>query len=148
MTHRIHAKGPFVQEEYTAGEAISPGHLVDIHNNGLLYKHDVPEGKAERMFAQEDALQGKTIDDNYAAGDIVTVILPVLGAEVQAWLINDQIVSIGDWLVSNGDGCLRREDEGSGFTDTRVVAVAMESLDTVNDSSTSARRIRVRIAAQ
>jgi len=96
----------------------------------------------------EDQHQGKTVDDLYVEGEVVACMLPNLGSEVQAMLVDNAVVSIGDHLVSNGDGCLRLEDQGSGFTDTNLVAVAMEAVDTLNDSATSnASRIRVRIAA-
>lgn len=149
VTNRIHAKGPFEYEEYNTDEAgILPGHLVKLNTSGNIIRHDVPEGRNERMFAQEDALQGKTIDQAYANGDLAGVILPGIGSQVIAWLADDQVCHIGDHLVSNGDGTLRVEDQGSGFTDTNIVAVAMEDIDTVNDSATSnAARIRVRAAA-
>ena len=148
-TNRIHAKGPFQYEEYNTDEAdIMPGHLVKLNTSNRIIKHDVPEGRNERMFAQEDALQGKTIDDVYALGALAGVILPNIGSQVIAWLSDNQVVEIGDHLVSNGDGTLRLEDAGSGFTDTNIVAVAMEAVDTLNDSTTSnASRIRVRACA-
>ena len=149
MSNRIHSKGTFVYEEYLADEAgILPGHLVKLEANNRVRRHDVQEGRNERMFAQEDVHQGKTIDDVYAVGSIVNVILPNIGSEVIAWLADNQVVTIGDHLVSNGDGTLRKEDQGSGFTDTNVVAIAMEAVNTLTDSSTSnAARIRVRACA-
>lgn len=148
-TNRIHAKGPFEYEEYNTDEAgIYPGHLVKLNTSNNIIRHDVPEGRNERMFAQEDALQGKTIDDVYANGDLAGVILPHIGSQVIAWLSDNQVVKIGDHLVSNGDGTLRLEDAGSGSDNTYIVGVAMESVDTLNDSTTSnASRIRIRACA-
>ena len=96
-TNRIHSKGEYTQEEYVAGEAgIYPGMLVELHADGLLYRHSVENGRNEKMFAQEDALQGKTVNDVYAIGSIVTVILPHLGCEVWGLLEDAQDVHIGD----------------------------------------------------
>ena len=149
MSNRIHSKGPFEYEEYKTDEAgIYPGHLVKLNTSGNIIRHDVEEGRNERMFAQEDALQGKTIDQVYSNGALAGVILPGIGSQVIAWLADNQVCNIGDHLVSNGDGTLRVEDQGSGFTDTNVVAIAMEAVNTLTDSSTSnAARIRVRACA-
>jgi len=137
-TNRVHAKGPFLYEEYIADEAgIKPGHLVKLLQNGQIIRHDVEQGRNERMFAQEDALQGKTIGDTYAISTLVGVILPNIGSWVQALLADDETVVVGDWLVSNGDGCLRKEDEDSDLIDVFCVGVAMEDVDTANDSATS-----------
>lgn len=148
-SNRIHAKSTYAYEEYLADEAgIMPGHLIKLEANNRVHRHDVPEGRNERMFAMEDQHQGKTIDDAYAIGTLVACILPNIGSEVIAWLADNEVVSIGDHLVSNGDGCLRREDQGSGSENTHIVAIAMESVDNLNDSATTnASRIRVRVCA-
>lgn len=143
-TQRIHAKGPFVYEEYNAGGAITPGHLIKLTENNTVVVHDVPEGECEKMFAQEDALQGKTIDDAYAADDLVGCIILQLGACVYGWLAAGEECAIGDHLVSNGDGTLKSLALGSATVATNVVAVALEALD----SAASAQRILVRAAPQ
>ena len=147
-TQRVHAKGPFQYEEYLADEAgIKPGHLVKLLQSGNIIRHDVEQGRNERMFAQEDALQGRTIGTTYANAELVGVILPNIGSQVQALLADDETVVIGDWLVSNGDGCLRKEDEDSDLIDVFCVGVAMEAVDTANDSATSnCWPIRIRAA--
>lgn len=148
-TNRIHAKGTYAYEEYDADEAgIYPGHLIKVNTSNNVIRHDVPEGRNERMFAMEDQHQGKTIDDVYANGDLVACILPNIGSQVIAWLADNEVVNIGDHLVSAGDGTLRLEDAGSGSDNTYIVGVAMESVDNLNDSTTSnASRIRIRATA-
>lgn len=147
MANRIHAKGPFVQEEYVAAEAdIQPGMLVKLNSSGQLIKHDVENGRAEVMFAQEDALQGRNVDQLYALEAVATVILPNLASEVFGRLENDQVVAIGDWLVSRGNGLLKNIGSlDSGDIDVFTVGVAMEAKD-LTDSATTNELIRLRCA--
>lgn len=147
MANRIHAKGPFVQEEYVAAEAdIQPGMLVKLNSSGQLIKHDVENGRAEVMFAQEDVLQGRNVDQLYALNAVATVILPNLASEVQGRLENDQVVAIGDWLVSRGNGLLKNLGSlDSGDIDVFTVGVAMEAKD-LTDSATTNELIRLRCA--
>lgn len=147
MANRIQCKGPFVYEEYVAAEAdIMPGMLVKLNASGQIIKHDLENGRCELMFAQEDALQGKTIDDLYALNAVAGVILPNLASEVYARLANDEVVAIGEWLCSNGDGLLKNaENLDSGAEDVFMVGVAMEAKD-LTDSATTNELIRVRAA--
>lgn len=147
MANRIHAKGPFVQEEYKAGEAdIMPGMLVRLNAANSIIKHDLENGRCEKMFAQEDALQGRTVDDLYAINSVATVILPNLGSECFGRLENDQVVAIGDWLASRGNGLLKNgEDLDSAAEDYFLVGVAMEAKD-LTDSADDNELIRLRVA--
>ena len=145
-TNRIHSKGEYTQEEYVAGEAgIYPGMLCKLHADGKVYRHTPANGRCEKMFAQEDALQGKTVNDVYAIGSIVTVILPHLGCEVWGLLLDAQDVHIGDWLVSHGDGCLVEETFDSGEVDIFTVGVVMEALD-LSGSADDNGLVRLRCA--
>ena len=145
--NRIHAKHSFVQEEYKAAEAdIQPGMLIKLNSSGNVIKHDEENGRAEAMFAQEDVLQGRNVDQLYANDSIVTCILPNLGSQVYGRLENDQVVAIGDWLVSRGNGLLKNIGAlDSGDVDVFTVAVAMEAKD-LTDSSTENELIRIRCA--
>ena len=147
MANRIHAKGPFVYEEYVAAEAdIQPGMLVKLNSSGQIIKHDVENGRAEVMFAQEDALQGRNVDQLYALNAVAGVILPNLASEFYGRLENDQVVAIGDWLVSRGNGLLKNIGSlDSGDIDVFTVAVAMEAKD-LTDSATTNELIRLRCA--
>jgi hypothetical protein len=133
MPNRIHSKGPFVHEEYTAGNAlIKPGMLLDFNVAGsAVVPHAISGGEAEAMFAEEDALQGKTVDDLYANASIVSVIIPNKGSEIRALIKDGQDITPGDELQSNGDGTLiKRLDYDSGAlttTHTQTVAVAQEA---------------------
>lgn len=131
MSNRIHLKGPYTHDEADAGEAgIYPGMLLKVASDGDVEIHDTEGGRAEALFATEDALQGNTIDTVYTVDNPVMLILPGLGCEVNALIAAEEDIAIGDWLCSNGDGCLRAlgslDSEG---VDVFCIAVAMEACD-------------------
>lgn len=145
-TNRIHSKGTYTQEEYLAGEAgIYPGMLLELHSDNKVYRHSVENGRNEKMFALEDPLQGKTVADVYAIDSIVTVIIPNLGSEVWGLLEDAQDVVIGDWLVSRGNGLLKKEVDDSGSIDVFTTGVVMEALD-LSGSATVNGLCRLRCA--
>jgi hypothetical protein len=116
------------------------------------------------MFALEDELQGKGIDDSYAVGDKVQVWIAGRGDIVYACIADEENIAIGDLLESNGDGMLREHTvETWTSADAQaantvysfpVVAIALEaknlsSLPEGSDSSATGAyyhpRIKVRI---
>lgn len=101
-----------VIEEFVAGAAITPGMLVALNASGAVIPHGEAAGNAIPMFALEDELQGKTIDDAYAAGDPVQVWVAGRGDIVNA--IAGAQIAAGDFLVSDGTGKL--EPAGSGVS--------------------------------
>ena len=157
--------------EAKASGAITPGHLVEqtSASTTTVRKHASADTFAFPMFALEDALQGKGIDDAYATGDQVQVWIPTRGDIVYALLQDNASVTIGDKLVSAGDGTLVKsldtvasyesvEEGGAPFLAGKdlsfrtIIGVALDTLDLTvgggNDSSalgSSYPRIRVRI---
>lgn len=143
---RIHAKGPYTYDEATAGGTITPGMLVKLNSSGQLIAHNEQGGRGEAGFALEDALQGKAVGDNYSSGNLACYILPGKGCEVYALLKDQENVSIGDELVSAGDGTLQaRGSSGSGVTEWQTIGYAMETKDLTADSAQTAQLMRVRI---
>jgi hypothetical protein len=163
-----------IREEYKAAAAIIPGMLVEMSStSGYVQKHANAGRTALPMFAIEDALQGKGINqnlaaDNYAAGDQVQVWIPTRGDIVYALLADEEKVVIGDFLESNGAGYLRKvsrsneswesadANPGGGqhsIYDMHIVGVALEakdltSLDATESSAataTTTQYIQVRI---
>lgn len=136
---RVHNKGAYQQDEAVAGEAgIYPGMLLQMKESSgtaQVIKHDTSGSAfAEALFAAEDALQGKTVDDVYTSGKIVTYLLPGKGSVVNARIAGGQNIHIGDLLVSNGAGCLIEVSTAESYLEKEaVVAVAMENCD--NDAS-------------
>lgn len=138
-------------EEYVASGEIYPGMLLNFSAANTVRAHndDAPANACLPMFALEDALQGKGIDDEYVSGDPVNVWIPTRGDEVYAILEDGQNIAVGDFLESNGAGYLQKFTSGNG-----AIAVALEALDLsgstgLEDSSETplgtARRIKVKM---
>jgi hypothetical protein len=98
--------------------AIKPGMLIKLNSSGQLIPHNSASGAAERAFALEDALQGNTVDTayvvtsgtaglaDYVPADMVQYALVAPGAEVNALLGGGYAYTVGEKLVSGGDGTL------------------------------------------
>ena len=128
--NQIHLIGELRREEEKAVAALSPGHLVEQVSTGKFQKHSTEGGKANFLFAEIDALQGKTLTDAYAADDLVSVNVDVSGNELQWFLKAGENVAIGDKLISGGDGtAIADGSEASGVTVEQRIATAREALD-------------------
>lgn len=104
---RIQLKGAGRHEEALAGGTIKPGMLVILNSSNRVVVHATSGGYAEAAFALEDALKGKTIDDNYSNGDLVSYTIANKGDSIYALLAAGETAVIGSKLVSNGDGTLQ-----------------------------------------
>ena len=141
--------------ELTGSGAITPGMLVEESAADTCRAHNTAGGNAIPMFALEDELQGKTINENYASGNPVQVWIPAAGDEPFAILADGEDISINDPLESNGDGSLRKHDtEASGEDHPAcIVAYALEAKDLSGSSGAESsgplaydKRILVRVA--
>lgn len=140
-----------VFEEYVANAGIYPGHLVELMSTGKVRMHATEDGNVLPMFATEDDLQGKGINDAYVADDQVQVWIPTRGDIVNAVLLDGENVAIGDFLTSAGAGELKKFDAAASAAvieaPALIVGVAVTALD-LSSSSTSTianARIQVRI---
>jgi hypothetical protein len=144
-----------VIEELVANAAITPGMLIEQISTGKVRAHATIGGTALAMFALEDELQGKTIDDAYAADNRVQCWIPNPGDQVNALLDDGETVVIGDFLESAGNGYLQKyvadvtaSDESDNLIDHQVIAVAVTAVDLSGSSDTyptAGKRIVVRI---
>lgn len=147
-----------VFEEYEAAAAtIYPGCLVELDSAGKVKVHATAGGNALPMFAIEDALQGKGIDENYATADKVRVWIPTRGDIVYGILADGQTIAKGDFVESDGNGYLQKHapDEASVTAAIYQNAIVGVSLDTESSAAGSEdsdinflsvnRRIKVRI---
>ena len=157
-----------VFEEYVAtAAAITPGMLLEKFYSGTTLQvraHSTAGGNAEKIFALEDELQGNGITDNYAVSVPIQCWFPGRGDQVYAILADDNVVVIGDFLESDGNGRLQlhtsdvesfESAEAGSITvlPEQIVAVAIEALDLTGDSSAESsesplgvsKRLRVRI---
>jgi hypothetical protein len=123
--------------EFVANAAIEPGMLVELMSTGKVRKHATKDGHAIPMFALEDELQGKGIHDAYAAGDPVQVWVAQRGEKVYALLEDGQVIAKGDFLVSAGNGHLKKQQgvAASDYNPTmKICAMALEAMDTSQSS--------------
>ena len=141
--NQIHLSGEFVREEGLASGTITPGMLVEQTSATAptFRAHATEGGFAERAFAVEDALQGKTVTDNYATTTRVSVNVYAPGARVNALVAGGSHVSIGEHLTSGADGMLIPVGDVATHTDIKQdIAVALEAF-----SQTDAGLVAVRI---
>lgn len=132
-----------VREEFAAGGAVLPGHLIALGSAGTVAVHGTANGAVYPMFAVEDELQGKTIDDAYSAGNLVFAWIPTRGDVVNALLCTGETVAVGDMLCSHGDGTLEKFVSADVAAITSpVVGIAVEALA---NASGSAQRLLVKI---
>ena len=147
-------KGTPKQEDYKVGEAsMYPGMLVYESAAGVASLHAVSGGNAAAMFLIEDALQGKEIGTVFTADQRCQVAHCQPGDEVNAWLADGESVSIGDYLISDGNGDLLEHtvsrDFGSDNTgniyEKAVVGQALEAVNLAASSNSTHGRIKIRI---
>ncbi len=149
-----------VIEEMVASAAVTPGMLLIIESTGKVKAHDQADKDAFPIFALEDELQGKGIDDAYAANAPVQCWIPYRGDIVNAILADGEKVDIGDPLTSDGHGRLKKHvtDTGSSAVPwtvypEQIVGYAAEALDLSGSSGAEVsgplgyhKRLLVRIA--
>ncbi len=136
-----------VRKELVAAAAITPGHLLERDVAGKAAVHSNAGKRAIAMFAFENELFGKGIDDAYAANDQVLIECPPRGAEVFALVAaSAAAIVIGDFLESAGDGTLRITTTDAATDDTQrnsIIGVAIEAVD--NSGGGSPARIKVEL---
>jgi len=129
--------GEIIQHEAIASGAITPGMILERTSAAETFKaHATAGGHWNRSVALTDYLQGS---------EIGTVI--VSGARFQAWitkpgdqfyglLANGENVAIGDKIVSNGDGYLKKAtaDSSGVVLEQTIIGYALEAVD-MSDSS-------------
>ena len=101
-------KGEFNEkyDEIRAGGTIKPGHLIVRNASGVAVVHATNGGYAEKIFAHEDALIGRTIDDAYSSGELVRYHVAQPGDVIYGFIKAGANVTDGSLLVSNADGTM------------------------------------------
>lgn len=121
-------------EEYVANAAITPGHLLYLLSTNKVAVHATAGGICTKWFACEDSLQGKTIDDAYAALDPVRVWKAVPGDWINALVAaSAAAIVIGDYVCPSSDGTLKK---WTGLTDNSGGS-ANTTLTTIPDIATA-----------
>ncbi len=121
-----------INVEYQAAAALSPGHLIELNSAGKVQKHASDAGTVLPMFALEDELRGRTIEQAFEENDPVQCWVAVRGEEVYAILDHGENAVIGSLLASAGNGALKVFDEESAMSwvdRQNVVGIALEAVD-------------------
>ena len=108
MSRTIVLNGPLGRhyEENLASVACKPGHLLELTSDSpqKVKPHTVRGGRVIRSVAIEDAFVGRTIDDEYAIGEVVRQVYADPGDIHQQHQHAGENVLAGDWIISYGDG--------------------------------------------
>ncbi len=91
--------------------AITPGALLERTSAGKVQAHSAEGGViSSKIFAMEDAFQGKKISDDYAVSVPIFCFLPQSGDRVYAIFdaTTGGSLAIGDELESAGDGTVKK----------------------------------------
>jgi len=151
---KIHLIGEGRYEEGIAAGTIKPGKLIKLTVGGtdgtfdsgyqrkVLVNNQGAGDACEMAFATEDALQGRTIDEDYVLNERVFYVIAGKGDVVQAWLSGGEHTQVGDELIHNGDGTFAVA-AGSDASQTRL-AVALEELDKSSSDEVDGR-LKIRI---
>lgn len=100
------------------------GHLIDLDPTlgDVIVNQTAVDPDPIKMFAIEDALQGRGIDDDYADNDQVMCYVAQPGDIVFALLETGTVVTQGTSLESAGDGTLQVRTTGA------TIGKALEAL--------------------
>lgn len=96
--------------DFAAKAAVTPGHLVERVNTAGVWqwqKHATAGGAGARSVATEQSMVNLTIEDNYAAGDLMEVSEGAGGSSFLMFIASGQNIAYGNKLESAGDGTLR-----------------------------------------
>jgi hypothetical protein len=96
--------------DLAASAAITPGHLIERFNNaGVIRwrKHATAGGANAAAVATDQAMMNKSVDDDYAANDLVEASILHKGATAWMFIASGQNITAGQKLESAGDGTLR-----------------------------------------
>lgn len=151
MTNSILIYNPFATSnngEYTAGGAITPGHLLTRSSATAVVAAATADAVvSEKLFADFNPFQNttagtKAIDTAYASGDLVQVIRAVPGMILYTWLDAGSTATFGSQLVvGTTDGTLAVGTVGTSTLAGAQVAIAEEAVT----AGTAPARIRARI---
>lgn len=129
-TIKIKKYSDVIEELTSTAVALTPGMLLEVITGGYVRKHATLGGNVTPpMFALEDELQGRGIDDNYAVSSKIQVWIPGRGDRVYALLKSGESVVAGDKLASGGDGTLIKYTSALSVKPNQIVAIAMEAVD-------------------
>jgi hypothetical protein len=133
--------------------AITPGYLLQLDSTaGQIEAHATAGGNQGRLYAIENALQGKEIADAYDASARVQYVAARPGDEINALLADGETVVRGDFVESNGDGTLRKlvavdlaASASVNIQTNNICGQVLEALDLSNSANTTAGRVKIEV---
>lgn len=140
-SHKVvrYGRDQFTQREFNTASVVGVGMLVERSGAGDVQPHSTAGGTMDQVFvAKDDRSMGMELGDEYPASTRAKVLdcNSGVGLHLQLAAGTDLTtaananVAVGDRLVSNGDGTLRKLDTSiTGETEAGVVAVADEAYD-------------------
>lgn len=136
----ITVRGEGVMQEGIATNALTPGHLLERTSTANeLQVHSAAGGRHQCIIAVEDELQGNEIDDAYANDARIFFKFFLRGDVFFGKIANAQNVAIGDYLVSNGNGELKKAGveliDSSAIEQETPVGVALDAVDMSGSSA-------------
>lgn len=129
--------------DIVAGEAITPGQLVEKYSDGGVIKWRKSTSATavqNAHIAMDQPWLNKTVDDACAAGDQIPVAILKPGGVFWGLIPSGQDIAIADYLQSNGDGNLK---EATATTAAASVA-KYQALDAPG-AVTELSRVRVEV---
>lgn len=132
---------PIVTEEYSAAEAITPGHLLELASATTVRKNTDDAANVAVLVALERMEFGKGIDDAYAIGDTVKAATFKPGERAYMLLASGQNVAAGAYLTGDTAGLLTASSVAAGVR----LAKALEAKNTSGSAPVAGTRIRVEI---
>jgi hypothetical protein len=132
-----------VGEEAIASGVFSPGHVIKKDANGQVLKHATANGGGQLWVAQEDRLQGRTINTAYAVGDRVRYHIPQPGDRLlcRVTALTAAIANNAP-LTSDGAGGVKTGTLGTH----EILGFALEAVD--NSAGEADEFIRVEWSAK
>lgn len=140
---RIHIKGGWRHEEAVGSGTVTPGMLLEVTSADLVKAHATEGGRAERIVAIEDALQGRAVGTNYDDGDLISYAVVEPGAEMAMLIALGESGDIGDEVVSGGDGTLILASSlASAALNLQVIGELREAFTTLTVNTLKAVRFK------
>ncbi len=129
MSQRTIDLGEYVHDEKLANAALSPGHLLERLSTDKVQKHATEGGYWNRTVAKENPLYAQSVDDAYAANDVVQIKVAQPGSRCALLLKAGVNYAIGDKLISDGAGRVKKLTAvTSGVTVKQVVGECLEAV--------------------
>jgi hypothetical protein len=128
---------PTIVADLAASEAITPGMLVERFANAGVnrLRKSTLTGLANVLFALDHPMANKGVDDAYAAGDLVEMLVARPGDAVWALIASGATVAFGAPL----------SDAGNGYVKAASGVTIAHALETITSPFPTPTRIRIEV---